>query len=43
MWDEPDLELTHGTILRYNIGVREFRWEHLQTQNWYQGVQVGAS
>jgi hypothetical protein len=25
MWDEPDTELSHGTILRYNIGIREFR------------------
>jgi len=25
MWDEPDTELAHGTILRYNIGIREFR------------------
>jgi hypothetical protein len=29
MWDEPDTELSHGTILRYNIGIREFRWDIL--------------
>ena len=26
MWDQPDPELSHGAILRYNIGIREFGW-----------------
>jgi hypothetical protein len=26
MWDEPDVELSHGMINRYDIsGIREFR------------------
>ena len=24
MWDEPDEELSHGTIIRYNIGIRKY-------------------
>ena len=24
MWDEPDKEVCHGTIIRYNIGYKEF-------------------
>jgi hypothetical protein len=24
-WDETDVELSHGMITRYNIGIREFR------------------
>ena len=39
MWDEPDTELSHGTILRYNIGIREFRWDIQHHRD--QGVQVG--
>ena len=24
MWDEPDREVCHGSIIRYNIGYKEF-------------------
>ena len=24
MWDQPEKEMSHGTIIRYNIGIREF-------------------
>jgi hypothetical protein len=34
MWDEPDVELSHGTITRYNIGIREFRWEVGRARCW---------
>ena len=28
MWDRPEPELSHGTVIRYNIGYREFGWVH---------------
>ena len=29
MWDQPEIEVCHGTIIRYNIGFKEFRYWYI--------------
>ena len=43
MWDEPEPELSHGTVIRYNIGYKQVRTKPNQIVLWKQKIRLTFS